>query len=109
MFQDFSQAASARAPERMGGSLALDQASELVARYPKLDQGEVDRLASLYRELSALDVALLMADQQLAPRLERFVDEHSSKVRTPLRDYALLLAIVASGALLVVWAVAFGV
>lgn len=108
MFQDFSGAASARGRAQAPGSPLLEQAAELVARYPNMSEVELVRLISLYRELSALDVALMISDEQLAPRLDRFAGEHRSELRTPFRQYAVLVAIAVVGVLLASWVVAFG-
>lgn len=106
MFQDFKSAASIRA--LAPGSLSLEQAAELIGRYPKLSESELTRLINLYRQLSALDVALMISDEQLAPRLDRFVREHRSQLRIPFRQYAVLVAIAVMGIMLVAWVVAFG-
>ena len=108
MFQDFSGAASAQVRVLAPGSPSLEQAAELIGRYPKLSEIELSRLIDLYRQLSALDVALMIADEQLAPRLDRFVREHRSQLRTPFRQYAILVAIALMGIVLVAWVVAFG-
>ena len=108
MFQDFSGAVSARGGAPAPGSPALEQAAELIGRYPNLSEIELARLINLYRELSALDVALMISDEQLAPRLDRFVGEHRSEVRPPFRQYAVFVAIAVAAVALVVWVVAFG-
>lgn len=108
MLQDFSGAVSARERALAPGSPSLEQAAELIVRYPNLSEIELARLINLYRELSALDVALMISDEQLAPRLDRFVKEHRSEVRTPFRQYAILVAIAVAGFALATWVVAFG-
>lgn len=108
MFQDFSGAASARGRALAPGSPSLEQAAELIGRYPRLSEIELARLINLYRQLSALDVALMVSDEQLAPRLDRFIGEHRSELRTPFRQYAILVAIAVVGFALATWVVAFG-
>lgn len=108
MFQDFGAVASARGRAQAPGSPSLEQAAELISRYPNLSEIELARLINLYRELSALDVALMISDEQLAPRLDRFVGEHRSEVKTPFRQYAVLVAIAVAGFALAAWVVAFG-
>lgn len=108
MFQDFSGAVSARGRAQAPGSPALEQAAELIGRYPNLSEIELARLINLYRELSALDVALMISDERLARRLDRFVEDHRSEVRTPFRQYAILVAIAVVGIALATWVVAFG-
>lgn len=70
---------------------AQEQARLLLARYPNLSEIELARLVNLYRGFSALDTALLLSDDALAPRLDRFTAEHRSKIRLPFRQYAGLL------------------
>lgn len=108
MFQDLSGAVSARRGAQAPASPALEQAAELIGRYPNLNEIELARLINLYRELSALDVALMISDELLAFKLERFVREHRSKVRPPFRHYAVFVAIAVAAVALVVWVVAFG-
>ncbi len=87
--------------------VALQQASELVDRYPNLSEIELARLINLYRELSALEVALLMSDNDLGPRLGKFVEDHRSRVRTPFREYGMFVFITVLAAALIFWSVAF--
>lgn len=108
MVQDFNTVTSARVRALASGSPSLEQAAELVGRYPNLGESELTRLVHLYRQLSALDVALMISDEHLAPRLDRFVREHRSQLRTPFRQYAVLVAIAMMGIVLVAWVVAFG-
>lgn len=97
MFKEFGAAQSTHGRVQAPGSPSLDQVAELISRYPDLSEIELTRLINLYRELSALDVALMISDQQLAPRLDRFVSEHRSDVKTPFRQYATLVYIAAVG------------
>ena len=84
------------------------EAAKLIARYPALSTRELNRAISLYRQLSALDTALMISDEQLAPKLDQFYKDNWRKLRTPLRHYALLLAIALGGIILAVWAGAKG-
>ena len=84
-------------------------ASELIARYPDLSGVEVTRLIDLYRKLSALDVALLISDEVLGPKLDHFFKDHRQKIRTPFRQYAMLVVTAVVGIAITVWAVVFGV
>ena len=56
------------------------EASELVGRYPNLSELELARLINLYRQFSALDLALMISDEELGPRLDRFFTDHRAKV-----------------------------
>ena len=95
--------------DRLQGSagVALQQATQLVERYPNLSEIELALLINLYRELSALEVALLMSDSELAPRLGKFVEDNRSKIRTPFREYGMFILIAVLGVVVVIWSVAF--
>jgi hypothetical protein len=82
-----------------------EQARLLIARYPNLSETELARLINLYREFSALDTALLLSDDALASRLDRFTSEHRSQVRPPFRQYAGLLFYTVLTLAAVVWAI----
>lgn len=84
---------------------AQDQARLLLARYPNLSEIELARLINLYRGFSALDTALLLSDEALAPRLDRFTSEHRSKVRPPFRQYAGLMFYTALTIAILAWAI----
>jgi hypothetical protein len=84
---------------------AHEQAKLLLARYPNLSETELARLINLYRGFSALDTALILSDDALAPTLARFRAEHRSKVRPPFRQYAGLLAYTVLTLAAVAWAV----
>jgi hypothetical protein len=86
----------------------LEETRELIGRYPNLSEIELARLINLYRDLSALDMALMLSDEKLAPKLDQFSAEHRSRVRTPFHHYALLLAYAVVGVAVVAWAAARG-
>jgi hypothetical protein len=106
MFQDFG--AKAQAQEPVSRATAAGQAVELIARYPNLSDFELARVINLYRELSALDMALMLSDEELAPKLDNFFKDHGRRLRTPLRQYAALVAIAAAGIIVAVWAATLG-
>jgi hypothetical protein len=83
-----------------------DEAVELVGRYPNLSEIELARLINSYRELSALDMALMLSDESLAPKLDRFSSDHRSKIRTPFRQYAALVGYAVVAVIAVAWAAA---
>jgi hypothetical protein len=87
----------------------VEEAAELIDRYPDLGEVELARLISLYRDFSALDSALIISDQRLGPRLDRFYADHRSKLRAPFRQYAALVlyGVLTIGAVVWAWAVAF--
>jgi hypothetical protein len=93
-------------PQAEPAGTPLEQVTELVRRYPNHSEIELARLINLYRNLSALDMALMLSDERLAPRLDRFSREHRSGVRQPFRQYAGLLIYVALTIGAVIWAIA---
>ena len=107
MFQDFSARALSFEQAPSPAPRPVDEARELIARYPNLSEIELARLINLYRELSALDMALMLSDETLAPRLDRFSGDHRSRIRTPFRQYAALVGYAVVGLAVAVWAVAF--
>jgi hypothetical protein len=107
MFRSFNASTVPFEQPRHPHPRPLDEARELIGRYPNLSEIELARLINVYRELSALDMALLLSDEELTPRLDRFSADHRSRIRTPFRHYAALLAYVVVGLGVVVWAVAF--
>jgi len=107
MFQDLSAKALSFEPPQPVAPRPLDEARELISRYPALSEMELARLINLYRGFSALDMALALSDEELAPRLDRFSTDHRSRVRKPFRHYAGLLAYAVIGLAVLAWAVAF--
>lgn len=77
----------------------------LVGRYPDLSETELARLIDLYRGFSALDTALILSDDALAPRLDRFTTEHRSRVRPPFRQFAGLLFYAVATLGMLAWAI----
>ena len=107
MVQDFSARdfASARSARPLA---PINEATDLVSRYPNLSEIELARLINLYRSLSALDAALMISDEELGPKLDRFRDDQRSRIRTPFRQYAVLVWIAIAGIIVTAWALAFG-
>jgi hypothetical protein len=90
MFQEFSNTALAIAPAP--ARPAPEEARELVERYPNLSEIELARLIGLYRRFSALDMALMISDDALGPKLDRFIQDHRRQLRSPFSHYALFVA-----------------
>jgi hypothetical protein len=107
MFQDFNAKALSFGQPHSPVPPALDEARELIRRYPNLSEIELARLINLYRGLSALEMALMLSDEKVAPNLDRFSADHRSRIRTPFRQYAALVAYAVVGVAVVVWAAAF--
>jgi len=108
MFQNFATKAPAGRQAEPSATDAAGQAALLIWRYPNLSEIELARLINLYRQLSALDMALMISDQHLAPKLDRFFIDHRDQLRTPIRQYAALMAIAAIGITVVIWATLSG-
>jgi hypothetical protein len=108
MFQDFGRTALISRPAEPLARDTAGQVAELVARYPNLSEIELARLINLYGDLSALDMALMISDTELAPRLDSFFNDHRSRLRTPFRQYAALVVVAALGICIAVWAVISG-
>jgi hypothetical protein len=106
MFHDIGAKALARQYADVRQQCSFDQASELIERYPNLSEVELATLINVYRELSALDVALLISDEALGRKMDQFYAEHRAKLKTPFRQYAILVAIAVVGAAVVLWSVA---
>ena len=96
MFQSYVTDGPSRA-QWQAGSRAFEEVSSLVSQYPKLNDVDLARLINSYRALSALDAALIISDERLAPKLDGFVNDHRSKIRTPFWQYAILVAIAVIG------------
>ena len=104
MFQSFGAKALVLQPSPAPRPVA--EVRDLIRRYPNLSEIELARLINLYRELSALDMALMLSDENLTPNLDRFTADHRPRIRTPVRQYATLLFYAALGVAAVVWAAA---
>ena len=100
---------TALAKEEAARRAAPLQLADLIARYPFLSPLEVELAIGLYRRLSALDMALMLSDYELAPKLDRFYKDHWRKLKTPFRQYAMLLVIALAGIALAVWAGTVGI
>jgi hypothetical protein len=107
MFQDFNSKALVSGPSQAAPRVAAGEAAELIARYPNLSEIELARLINLYRRFSALDMALMISDEQAGPTLGRFIKDNRSKLRPPFRHYALLVLYAAIGVGALAWAAAF--
>jgi len=104
MFRSFSSSSLPVEEHQCGRPRPIDEARELIGRYPSLTEIELARLINLYRQASALDMALMLSDEELAPRIDRFCADHRSKIRTPFRQYAALVAYAVIGILALFWA-----
>jgi hypothetical protein len=71
------------------------RAAELVKRYPNLSQSQIEELAAVLPRLNARDMALMIADEEIAPKLDAFWTRHRDLVTPSLSDYAVIGAILA--------------
>jgi hypothetical protein len=107
MFYDFSAKALSFEQPQSPAPRPLDETRELIGRYPNLSEIELARLINLYRDLSALEMALMLSDEKLAPSLDRFSTDNRSSIRRPFHEYAALLGYAAVGIAVAGWAIAF--
>ena len=73
---------------------------------PTFSEVDLARLINLYRELSALDMALMLSDERVAPALDQFAADHRSRLRKPFRQYAALVGYAVVGVVVLAWAIA---
>lgn len=104
MFQDFGVKALSDQHREIRATDAAGEVAALVDRYPNLSEIELAKLINLYRGLSALDMALMISDEELSPKLDRFVADHHAHLRAPFGQYAVLVAIAGVGIAIAVWA-----
>ena len=107
MFQSIGAQARLRGQSERRSASPFEQVGELIGRYPNLSEAELARLINLYREFSALDMALMISDERLGPKMDRFFAEHRSRIRTPFRHYAALVGTAFFGVLAIAWALMF--
>ena len=100
----FFGAMPARANTQPSLLRSSSEAAELVSRYPDLTGDELAHLIEMFPRLPAVDVALMLSDEVLAPRLNAFSRDHRSKLRTPFREYAVFVAIAFVGIVVTAWA-----
>ncbi len=107
MFQDFAARRFAFSHVEPPRRPAVEEAAELIDRYPNLREIELARLINLYRSLSALDSALIISDRRLGSKLDLFCGDHRPKLRAPFRQYAALVlyGVLTIGAVIWAWAV----
>lgn len=105
MFQSFSAKSLPFEQSPAPAPRPVEEARALIRRYPNLSETELARLINLYRQLSALEMALMLSDEKLAPSLDRFSTEHRSRIRTPIRHYAALVGYALVGIGAIAWAV----
>ncbi len=83
-------------------------ATELIARYPDLTKEELRRLKAVYPQLSPVELALMISNEEIAGRLDAFNRAHPKVGRTPFGHYAVFVGIFVVGLALIVWALLGG-
>lgn len=67
---------------------------ELISRYPDLSKPQLEQAIGLFSRLQAFDIALMMSDDELAPKLERFCSDHRKRVGASVPDILVVCALV---------------
>jgi hypothetical protein len=80
--------------------------ADYLRRYPDISDQEQADLLGGFRQLSNLDIAFMLSNPDVGPKLERFRADHKLDTRLPFRDYAALLAIVIVTFVIIVYSVA---
>lgn len=70
----------------------LREVEALLVRYPNLDADERARLLPMFRSLSLLDKAVIMADEQMSERLDDFYRDHRDELSVPYARVGLVVA-----------------
>jgi hypothetical protein len=78
-------------------------AANLIRLYPNGSPQQLQELIAAYPRLSAMDLAHLLSDSELAPKLEQFRRDHKSTTRTPFRQYALFVVIAVVSIAIILW------
>ncbi|MBA2919477.1 hypothetical protein GON01_10485 [Sphingomonas sp. MAH-20] len=68
------------APRTHPLSPAASEAEALLDRYPSLGDRELERLIAIFPRLPILDVGLMSSDADLAPKMERFRQDHADRL-----------------------------
>jgi hypothetical protein len=97
MFTQRHSAPPRRAANEDFEATTFAQAADLIRVYPDGTPAQQQALIDLYPRLSPLDLAHLLSDPELAPKLEKFGRAHRSTVRTPMKEYWLFLVIAIFG------------
>lgn len=79
-------------------------ATELIGRYPDLSKDELRKLKAIYPQLSPVDLALMISNEEIAGKLDEFNRAHPQLGRTPFGHYAVFVGIFVVGLALIAWA-----
>lgn len=78
-------------------------ATELIGRYPDLSKEELRKLKAIYPQLSPVEMALMISNEEIAAKLDAFTRQHPHVARTPFGHYAVLVGIFVAGLALIAW------
>lgn len=68
------------------------QAERLLARYPDLNERELQTLIEIFPKLPILDVGLMTSNPELAARIEAFRTDHRDKLKAPASALIVFVA-----------------
>ena len=83
-------------------------ATELIARYPDLTKEELRRLKAVYPQLSPVELAMMISNEEIAGKLDAFNRAHPRVGRSPLGHYGVFIGIFVAGLALIAWALLGG-
>ena len=83
-------------------------AIDLLGRYPDLSKEELDQLISLYPQLSPVEMAMMISNEEIAGKLDAFNRAHPRVRRTPFGHYAVFVGIFVVGLALIAWVLLSG-
>ena len=106
MIHNFNFAGAPFRPSAQPPPSPMDEASALIKRYPNVSEIELARLINVYKELSALEMALMISDEDLALRMDRFSSDHRENLRIPFYQYAVLVVLGIVGIVALAWGAA---
>jgi hypothetical protein len=86
---------------------APSSAVALLQRYPHLSEHELPELINLVRRMRVPELALIMADNKMGPRLEAFCDQHQPWAGERGRIRLVLFAVALIGMVLLAWPAVF--
>lgn len=100
MTEDLSPRAAALETAKANRFLTKEVGGYL-RRYPDLAENERHALIHGYRQLSNVDIAIMLSNPDIAPNLQRFRAENKRETKEPFRNYAVLVILAVLSVLLV--------
>ena len=90
MTEELSPRAAALEAAKANRFLAKEVGGYL-RRYPELAENERRALIDDYRQLSNVDIAIMLSNPDIASNLQRFRAENKRETKEPFRNYAVLV------------------